>query len=104
MFIERLWWTLKYYYVYLQEFEDGIQLRKGLAGWFDFYNKERSLQSLDARTPNETYFGLPGPLAWVRDAQWPGILGPEGMITGSPWRCQSTEALVLVKGKLAALM
>ncbi len=63
VFIERLWWTVKYHYVYLQEFENGIHLRKGLSEWFEFYNKERSHQSLDEQTPDKIYFGAPGPLA-----------------------------------------
>lgn len=58
IFIERLWWSLKYHYVYLREFENGIALRKGLKTWFDFYNQERFHQSLDDLTPNEVYFGF----------------------------------------------
>lgn len=29
-FIERLWWTLKYHYVYSHSFENGRELREGL--------------------------------------------------------------------------
>jgi len=29
IFIERLWWTVKYHYVYLHEFENGLVLKKG---------------------------------------------------------------------------
>jgi putative transposase len=63
IFIERLWWSLKYQYLYLWSFDDGAALRKGLDQWFDFYNSERSHQSLDNKTPDEVYFGLPHPLA-----------------------------------------
>ena len=31
IFIERLWWTVKYQYLYLHTFENGGELRKGLA-------------------------------------------------------------------------
>ncbi len=55
VFIERLWWTLKYQYVYLQEFENGIQLHQGLKQWFDFYNRERFHQSLGGKTPDQIY-------------------------------------------------
>jgi putative transposase len=63
IFIERLWWTLKYQYLYLWSFGDGSQLRKGLRQWFNFYNRERSHQALDNLTPDEVYFDLPHPFA-----------------------------------------
>ena len=56
VFIERLWWSLKYECVYLNEFEDGASLRRGLGAWIDFYNSERPHSSLDDRTPDEAYF------------------------------------------------
>ena len=63
IFIERLWWTLKYNYIYLRSFENGSHLRKGLRGWFSFYNQERFHQALDNLTPDEVYYGLPHPFA-----------------------------------------
>jgi putative transposase len=63
IFIERLWWTLKHHYVYLHSFDDGSDLRKGLSHWVDYYNKERGHSSLDDRTPDEVYYGLPHPFA-----------------------------------------
>jgi putative transposase len=63
IFIERLWWTLKYQYLYLWSFDNGSQLRYGLKQWVNFYNRERSHQALDDLTPDEVYFGLPHPLA-----------------------------------------
>jgi putative transposase len=63
IFIERLWWSLKYQYLYLWSFDNGAELRKGLAQWFNFYNSQRSHQALDNRTPDEVYFDLPHPLA-----------------------------------------
>jgi len=56
IFIERLWWTLKYHYFYLRTFESGSQLRNGLKKWFQYYNQERFHQSLDDWTPDEIYF------------------------------------------------
>lgn len=56
IFIERLWWTVKYQYLYLRAFEGGTDLRQGLENWFSFYNQERPHQSLNDRTPDETYF------------------------------------------------
>lgn len=63
IFIERLWWTVKYHYVYLHTFDNGSQLRTGLRHWFEFYNSQRSHQSLDDLTPDEVYFDLPLPWA-----------------------------------------
>jgi len=58
IFIERLWWTVKYQYLYLHAFNDGAELRQGLKDWFRFYNKERFHQSLDDKTPDEVYYDL----------------------------------------------
>ena len=58
IFIERLWWTVKYQYLYLHAFNDGFELRQGLRDWFRFYNKERFHQSLDDKTPDEVYYDL----------------------------------------------
>jgi len=63
IFIERLWWSLKYQYLYLWSFDNGADLQKGLDRWFKFYNTERSHQALDNLTPDEVYFDLPHPLA-----------------------------------------
>lgn len=56
IFIERLWWTLKYHYFYLRTFETGSELRNGLRNWFQYYNQERFHQSLGNWTPNEIYY------------------------------------------------
>lgn len=58
IFIERLWWTVKYQYLYLYAFEDGADLRQGLKNWFRFYNQERFHQSLKDKTPDEVYYNL----------------------------------------------
>jgi len=63
MFIERLWWTLKYHCIYLHAFDSGSELRQGLRHWVDFYNQERPHQALDNLTPDEVYYDLPHPLA-----------------------------------------
>ncbi len=56
IFIERLWWTLKYHYFYLRTFETGSDLRNGLRNWFRYYNQERFHQSLENWTPDEIYY------------------------------------------------
>lgn len=55
IFIERLWRTVKYEHVYLNVYEDGLSLYKGLSAYFDFYNAERIHQSLEYQTPNEVF-------------------------------------------------
>jgi putative transposase len=62
IFIERLWWTTKYQYLYLRSFDNGSALRVGLEEWFRFYNQERSHQSFGILTPDEVYYGLPAPV------------------------------------------
>ena len=59
IFIERLWWTVKYHYLYLHTFNNGAELRQGLKNWFAFYNQERFHQSLGDKTPDEVYYDRP---------------------------------------------
>jgi len=56
VFIERLWWSLKYEYVYLNMAENGQELYHGISNYFNFYNQERPHQSLNYRTPESVYF------------------------------------------------
>lgn len=55
IFIERLWRSVKYENVYLNVYENGVDLYKGLNQYFNFYNKERMHQSLNYKTPNQLY-------------------------------------------------
>lgn len=56
VFVERLWRTVKYEYVYLHTQKDSKTLYEGLKEYFDFYNNSRPHQSLDYKTPAEVYF------------------------------------------------
>jgi len=56
IFVERLWRSVKYECVYLQEFETVSQAREQLGNYFIFYNNERTHQSLKYKTPKEVYF------------------------------------------------
>jgi putative transposase len=56
IFVERLWRTVKYEYVYLQEIQTVREAWLGLRSFFNFYNHERFHQSLDYRTPAQVYF------------------------------------------------
>ena len=53
VFIERLWRSLKYEAVYLQELADGFAARARVAEWLAFYNHVRPHSALGGRTPWE---------------------------------------------------
>ncbi len=55
VFIERLWRSVKYEDVYLKEYSSVETLRRGLAQYFQYYNHERTHQSLSNLTPAEVY-------------------------------------------------
>lgn len=57
VFIERLWRSVKYEEVYLHAYENGTEARTALTRYLSFYNRRRSHQSLEYRTPDEVYFG-----------------------------------------------
>jgi len=57
IFIERLWRSVKYEDIYLNCYEDGLALYKGMEAYFQFYNRERPHQSLDYDTPALRYHG-----------------------------------------------
>jgi putative transposase len=54
-FIERLWWSVKYEDIYLQDYGDGLAAGRGLTQWFTHYNTERPHQALDYATPEQWY-------------------------------------------------
>lgn len=53
--VERLWRTVKYEEVYLKEYATVRELVENLKVYFEFYNSERTHDSLDLRTPDEAY-------------------------------------------------
>lgn len=58
VFIERLWWSVKYQDVYLKAYGSIAEARNGLREYFDFYNRRRRHQSLDRRTPDDVYWSI----------------------------------------------
>ncbi len=56
IFIERLWRTVKYEYLYLTDHRDGSELEAGLTTYFRFYNTERPHRALGYRTPEQAHF------------------------------------------------
>lgn len=58
IFIERLWRSLKYEDIYINNYETVRELHTGLSRYFDLYNNERLHQALEYRTPWEIHFGI----------------------------------------------
>ena len=58
-FIERLWRTVKYEYIYLHDFVDGRALERGLHGYFQYYNWARDHSSLEPSLPAQHYLNGP---------------------------------------------
>lgn len=56
VFVERLWWRLKYEDVYLRAYDSITEARRRIRDWFEFYNMQRRHQSLNRRTPNQAYW------------------------------------------------
>ncbi|MDP3900213.1 MAG: IS3 family transposase [bacterium] len=56
IFTERLWRTVKYENVYLNEYGNIGEADQGLSEYFKFYNEKRRHQSLDYKTPAQIYF------------------------------------------------
>ena len=55
VWIERLWRSVKYEDIYINDYPTLPAVRRGLMAYFDFYNHRRRHQSLDYRTPAEVY-------------------------------------------------
>jgi putative transposase len=58
IFIERLWRSVKYEEVYLNEYESPRQARQRLSAYLEFYNHRRKHQALNYLTPAQKYAGL----------------------------------------------
>ena len=58
VFVERLWRTVKYEEVYLRAYDSVSEARASISRYLAFYNRGRPHSSLDARTPDEAYFGV----------------------------------------------
>jgi putative transposase len=63
IFVERLWWTVKHEWVYLRPAANGLEQKRSLDKFFDWYNRRRPHQSLGWQTPDEAYFGTIAPVA-----------------------------------------
>ena len=61
IFVERLWWTVKHEWVYLRPAANGLEQKRSLAEFFDWYNWRRPHQALGWQTPDEAYFAANAP-------------------------------------------
>jgi putative transposase len=58
VFVERLWRSLKYEEVYLNDYDDLVEARAGIGRYLRFYNNRRRHQKLGYQTPASFYDGL----------------------------------------------
>jgi putative transposase len=58
VFIERLWWSLKYEDVYLKAYGTPREVARGVGAWFGRYNHYRPHSALENKTPWAVYQGL----------------------------------------------
>lgn len=55
VFIERLWWSLKYEDVYIRAYETPRELERGVSRWIERYNGYRPHSAFGGRTPDHVY-------------------------------------------------
>jgi len=56
IFIERLWRSVKYDYVYLNPATDGNELYQGLCRYFDYYNHHQAHQGIGRQIPVDLFY------------------------------------------------
>lgn len=56
VYVERLWRSVKYEEIYLNEYQSMEELKIAIKKYFIFYNTERFHQSLEYATPDEIYY------------------------------------------------
>ena len=55
VFIERLWRSLKYEEIYLNDYRSPLDLYAGIDRYFRFYNQGRPHSALDSATPAQLH-------------------------------------------------
>ncbi len=66
VFVERLWWSVKYEHIYRHDHQTTKSLYQGLDTYLEFFNRKRPHQSLAYETPWDVYQGnvmVKGPMA-----------------------------------------
>lgn len=77
IFIERLWRSVKYEEIYLNDYDSTEGLRKALRKYFHFYNAERPHQTFCGATPLEIYQQS------MSDSTWTNRGCPSGRVDSS---------------------
>ena len=91
IFVERLWRSVKHEDVYLKGYATMPEAQLGLTEYFLFYNRERTHQSLDYKTPDATYRTASGGGARIVDRFKEKETSQRGVETGAaPFRCGFT--------------
>jgi putative transposase len=91
IFVERFWRSVKHEDIYLKGYATMPEARLGLTEYFLFYNRERTHQSLDYRTPDATYRTASGGGARIVDKFKEQEKAQRGVETGAaPCRCGLT--------------
>lgn len=67
IFVERLWRSVKHEDIYLRGYSTLPELQIGLTEYFEFYNTQRSHQSLSYHTPDQVYQTASGGGAHIVD-------------------------------------
>lgn len=58
IFVERLWRSVKYEWVYLHDWDTVMEAKKGLEEYFHFYNNERPHKGVNGLTPHMAHFAM----------------------------------------------
>jgi len=91
IFVERLWRSVKHEDVYLKGYATMLEVQLGLTEYFLFYNRERTHQSLDYKTPDLIYRTASGGGARIVDKFNEKKKAQRGVKTGAaPCSCGFT--------------
>ena len=75
VFVERLWRSVKYERVYLQQAYDGVSTaRADIADYFAWYNTYRPHSSIERLTPQQKYIGTLPQMKRAAENEFPGSL------------------------------
>jgi len=83
IFIERLWRSVKYEEVYINDYANGMEAYSGLERYFTIYNNVRIHQALEYKTPYEIYFGKKSSVEFKIESRF--SRAPHG----GPWKLQT---------------
>jgi putative transposase len=56
VFVERLWRSVKYENIFIKDYANVLEARKGINKYFEFYNNIRIHENLNYKTPKEVHY------------------------------------------------